>query len=81
MAEKAARKRRSRSRGTRANISTEQRLDDLEARIEALERAVSGGGEEDAGQGISRCSEIIGCLDDCVTDVRELRKRVRDARS
>lgn len=59
----------------------EERLDRLEARVERLERADSlerDGGDRPAG--CSCCDDIIGCLDDCVPDVRELRKRVKDVR-
>jgi len=58
----------------------DERLDRLEARIERLERA-TGPAPERAGGERSCCEDIIGCLDDCVTDVRELRTKVRDARS
>lgn len=60
----------------------EERLVRLEARVERLEREASV--ERSGGEGpieCSCCDDLIGCLDDCVTDVRELRKRVRDVRS
>ncbi|MDW5562014.1 MAG: hypothetical protein SA339_02220 [Methanomassiliicoccus sp.] len=59
----------------------EGRMDRLEARIKRLERAVLQG-QEAAGSGeCTSCDDLIGCLDDCVADVQELRKKVRDARS
>jgi|ADurb_Met_01_Slu_FD_contig_41_984270_length_934_multi_3_in_0_out_0_2 hypothetical protein len=81
MAERATGKRRSRDRGPRTIGSTERRLDALEARVDALERLLPVRGEEGREQDISRCSDIIGCLEDCAIDVRELRKKVRDVRS
>lgn len=59
----------------------EERLERLEERIERLERAAGGEHETDEEIECTGCDELIGCLDDCVTDVRALRKRVKDARS
>jgi len=56
-----------------------KRVDILEARVECLEAAV--GLRDSVEDGRSCCDDLIGCLDDCVTDVKELRQRVRDARS
>lgn len=61
-------------------IDLKARLDLLEERIARLERAVGTKEPADAEQ-CSGCDDLIGCLDDCVTDVRELRKKVRDVRS
>ena len=58
------------------------RLDRLEARVERLEKEAGLAREDESGSiQCSCCDDIIGCLDDCVTDVKELRKRVKDARS
>ena len=66
------RKRLPRGLGNRVNL--------LEARAERLEAegTMQGGRVVD---GRSCCDDLIGCLDDCVTDVKELRRRVRDVRS
>ena len=66
----------------RSRRELEERLDRLEARVERLEREAGSGRPGDtAPDHCSCCDDIIGCLDDCVTDVKELRKRVKDARS
>ncbi|MBI0582782.1 MAG: hypothetical protein ISF22_00995 [Methanomassiliicoccus sp.] len=57
----------------------EHRLARLEARVERLERGERPRAE--VKETVTCCDDIIGCLDDCVTDVREIRKRVRDVRS
>jgi hypothetical protein len=56
----------------------ETRMDELERRLSALEA-----GEREQGRpDICSCSDdLIGCLDDCVDDVEELRKRARDVRT
>jgi hypothetical protein len=66
----------------RERRALEERLEQLEERGGRLERA-AGGGHEASEEAIecTGCDELIGCLDDCVTDVRALRKRVKDARS
>lgn len=58
----------------------EARMEGLEERLDRLE------GRVDAVKGANLdepcCSEdVIGCLDDCVIDVKSLRKKVEDARS
>lgn len=60
----------------------EERLEQLEERVGRLERDADGerGARKEAIE-CAGCDELIGCLDDCVTDVRALRKRVKDARS
>jgi hypothetical protein len=60
----------------------EERLEQMEERVGRLERA-AGGVRETNEEAIecTGCDELIGCLDDCVTDVQALRKRVKDARS
>jgi hypothetical protein len=57
-----------------------KRGDLLEARAERLGavRTMQGGMVVD---GRSCCDDLIGCLDDCVIDVKELRRRVRYVRS
>ena len=59
----------------------EERLEQLEERVGRLERAADGRREVSEEIECTGCDELIGCLDDCVTDVRALRKRVKDARS
>lgn len=60
----------------------EERLDRLEERVERLERPPEEQVVSPEGaNGCSCCDDLIGCLDDCVEDVRELRKRVKDVRS
>jgi len=61
-------------------------VDDLSRRIGEMERTVSSIAERSdpdarTGEGACCSDDLIGCLDDCVDDVKELRKRVRDARS
>ncbi len=66
----------------RCRGDVEERLVRLEARVERLER--EAGVERASGDEpieCSCCDDLIGCLSDCVTDVKALRKRVRDARS
>lgn len=56
----------------------ERRMEAVEERLDALERTAPPSPAPDA----PTCAvELIGCLDDCVDDVEELRRRVRDARS
>lgn len=58
----------------------EERLKAMEARLSSLEERVVPVVKTDAGPPC--CSDdIIGCLDDCNVDVKELRKKVKDARS
>lgn len=60
----------------------EGRLDRLEARLERLERKAGLEETEPSAPGrCSGCDDLIGCLDDCITDVGDLRKRVKDVRS
>ena len=59
----------------------EERFGLLEARVERLERTAEKGQEPEGPIECVGCDDIIGCLDDCVTDVKELRKKVKDARS
>jgi hypothetical protein len=73
-----ARNRRRRPRSAR------KRVDALEARVRALEdRIMKLEAPDDARspESASCCEDLIGCLDDCVTDVQELRRKVKDARS
>ncbi len=71
---------RGRTYRKRSRWGLEERVGLLEERVERLEREVRthGGG---AAAGRSCCDDLIGCLDDCVTDVRQLRQRVRNVRS
>ncbi len=57
-----------------------ERMDLLERRVSRLEEAVGVKDEVPEG-GCSTCDDLVGCLDDMVTDVKDLRKRVRDVRS
>ena len=62
-----------------------ERLAGIEARLDKLEMKL-GAAEERSREGTSddkctNCSDIIGCLEDCVDDPEELRKRARNVRS
>lgn len=57
----------------------EARMDALEERLLSLERKDLMDPPDPAGPTCS--SELIGCLDDCVDDVKELRKRGRHVRT
>jgi hypothetical protein len=59
-------------------------IDDLRRRISELERTVGKSETDDivpVAEPACCSSELIGCLDDCVDDVKDLRKRTRHVRT
>ena len=71
--------RRKKDAGPEARVAAlERRVSELEERLRVLE-----GREALIPEVRERCcsDELIGCLDDCTVDVKELRKRARDVRS
>jgi hypothetical protein len=77
----ARRSRDGRTFRKRCRVELEERMDLLEARIGRLEHRTGGDQGPEGPIECVGCDDLIGCLDDCVTDVRELRKKVKDARS
>lgn len=71
---------RGRTYRKRSRRGLEERVGLLEERVERLEAAVRLKERVGADER-SCCDDLIGCLDDCVTDVRQLRQRVRNVRS
>ena len=74
-------------RSPRNRDALRRRLDMLENRMDAVERHLlsleQGGTADRTGHPADPAcsSELIGCLDDCVDDVKDLRKRTRHVRT